>query len=1382
MYSLARFKTFLPFFLLFFLPAFSQAQPVRGVAGDLWADLVLGQPGYGSLTYGLINASGIFIAGGVAADPNPAHHRIYVWDAGNSRILGFSNTTLFQPNSTATSLGYTADIVLGQPDFNHAGCNGDSNDQLWPNYVPPSQTSLCGMWQRQGSISEGGSQSAMAVDPATGDLYVADVFNNRVLRFAYGSLISGAEGVSAAGVWGQPDYSSFLVNQGFSGPTNSTLFFSGTSTPSLVGPCANGAGYYATGVGFDSNHNLWVADSANNRVLRFPSGTGGIPQSTADLVLGQASFYVNGTTNMTVPTAVRVDGYGNVYVVDYGAPAGRILVFNQTTYSGLSADTIPDLVYTNSAVVKSLGGIDMDNSGNLWAANGGDGGYPGSNLITELEPLYSGTSVTGFQVINALGQDTLPPTPPSGSYGESGPDFSFIAGGSVFSAFLEVALVAVDGSGNVYAFGKGGTAGLFRFPAPIPTPQVGKSYSADVDIFKQTAAGGGDQVGMNGLVQPFGVAVADDNTSSRQLIVADSFRLDYWNMGSTGPTALTTYQPPDGYAGVSSSNVTIPGLTGNSFTRIRVDHSSGATGSQHLWVIAQEQTAQIYKLPLADYASASSAVNTNIPVLGAPVSLVDWTGQGGLSGLNDLMPQGSVSAPYASGPVSYLWVADNIHGRIFRVRDPLGRLGLGPVVDILIGQTTAANNTCSNFGTVGTSGCAGNIPENQYTLNWPGSVGLDHAGNLYVNDFSLETAGNWRLLEYDESEIAQATQNSISTGQIQFLSNSVSYTGATHVYGQNGSFTSSCATAPPPSNPIASACMPLQAAFPSNDQAMVVEGFEGVPQVIPSPHTNFDPNNSTLPWTHLNDFYSNMYSDTFDGQNNLYTVDNNRARLLVYYNPVPDPTPTPTGTLTPVPTPTSTITPTPGCFQVIGPLPSPTAGFVGPAGIAVDYAHNLLYVANSGKQTVEVYGYSAGSLPNYLGPLQGVALSVSHLALDQSGNLYLVSGAQVYKTALGGSGLTASSLTPILTLSYAINGLYVDRTGGILYLTEAQSTGTVVDRFDGSGTSYSLTQTLTNSVFAASTLTGILVEPTGPNQNTIYVADYFSYVIRGLSETWSAGVTTYGTAPFTTSISTILSYPLDIQTDLAGNIYVANVISSVDVFSPTSDPTVWFYQHNIPVPYGPYGIGIDQFGEIFASTHPSNPNDAVLKIRGCETEPSLTPTGTPFTPTPTGTPTNTPSATPSNTTISTATNSPTSTPTLTPTFTSSATPSYSPTITPTFTPSSTPTASPTVTPTSTITSTATEGCHAPVCYPNPVKGGNQFSLHLSPCDQVPGIRIKLYTLAFRKVLDTQFNSSSGAVWDVDLTDNWGSPLANGLYYLVIERPEGRVIEKLLILR
>ena len=85
----------------------------------------------------------------------------------------------------------------------------------------------------------------------------------------------------------------------------------------------------------DRQGNVWVADTFNSRVLRFPRG-----QTTADLVLGQPNFNVNGRpqtgpndtalNKMFTPTLARVNPRtGELFVVDEypgGFPA-RILVF-----------------------------------------------------------------------------------------------------------------------------------------------------------------------------------------------------------------------------------------------------------------------------------------------------------------------------------------------------------------------------------------------------------------------------------------------------------------------------------------------------------------------------------------------------------------------------------------------------------------------------------------------------------------------------------------------------------------------------------------------------------------------------------------------------------------------------------------------------------------------------------------------------------------------------------------------------------------------------------------------------------------------------------------------------------------------------------------------
>src|SRR3984957_4817841 len=103
-------------FTAFPLGVRAQSVP-RGTAGDLWADLVLGQPNFQQLQPDQPSNAGIFQAGGVVVDTSSVPNKLYVWDAGNSRILGFSDISHFSPNTALAGSGYGADMVLGQADL-----------------------------------------------------------------------------------------------------------------------------------------------------------------------------------------------------------------------------------------------------------------------------------------------------------------------------------------------------------------------------------------------------------------------------------------------------------------------------------------------------------------------------------------------------------------------------------------------------------------------------------------------------------------------------------------------------------------------------------------------------------------------------------------------------------------------------------------------------------------------------------------------------------------------------------------------------------------------------------------------------------------------------------------------------------------------------------------------------------------------------------------------------------------------------------------------------------------------------------------------------------------------------------------------------------------
>src|SRR5579859_6946808 len=174
---------------------------------------------------------------------------------------------LAQASSASFSNGQAVVLVLGQPTFT------------------TSTISIANQLDRP---------FALTVDATTGKVFVADSTNNRVLRFS--SVVALTNGASAEAVLGQPDLASMAAATSQSG-----MFFPGSVT-------------------VDGSGTLWVADTNNNRVLRFAAASSKPSGANADGVLGQADFrstmQVTSQSGMTNPAGVAVDASGTLWVAD----------------------------------------------------------------------------------------------------------------------------------------------------------------------------------------------------------------------------------------------------------------------------------------------------------------------------------------------------------------------------------------------------------------------------------------------------------------------------------------------------------------------------------------------------------------------------------------------------------------------------------------------------------------------------------------------------------------------------------------------------------------------------------------------------------------------------------------------------------------------------------------------------------------------------------------------------------------------------------------------------------------------------------------------------------------------------------------------------------
>ena len=130
---------------------------------------------------------------------------------------------------------------------------------------------------------------------AAGDVYIADTYNNRVLKVTPSGQVTAVAGDGTAGYSGDGRLATFAeLNE-------------------------------PTGVAVDAKGNLYIADSANNVIRRVDAGTGIITTVAGDYAAdkgdgGLGGFSGDGgpatSAQLNVPQGVAVDGAGDLFIAD----------------------------------------------------------------------------------------------------------------------------------------------------------------------------------------------------------------------------------------------------------------------------------------------------------------------------------------------------------------------------------------------------------------------------------------------------------------------------------------------------------------------------------------------------------------------------------------------------------------------------------------------------------------------------------------------------------------------------------------------------------------------------------------------------------------------------------------------------------------------------------------------------------------------------------------------------------------------------------------------------------------------------------------------------------------------------------------------------------
>ncbi len=360
------------------------------------ANVELGQLDFIHDGENLIDGTGLLNPESVAVDTSVSPNRLYVADTDNSRVLGYKNVNTFVN-------GGAADLVIGQPDFLSGACNT----------AGLGASSLCNPF-------------AIALD-GTGNLYVADENNNRVLE--YNTPFAGCGsfpcvGAGANVVFGQG--SSFTGNVCNNG---------GAGAGSLCSP---------VGVAVDGGGNVYVADFNNNRVLEY--NTPLTTNTVADRVFGQAGSFTSDSCNngglsggsLCQPIGVALDSSGDLYIADN--QNSRVLEYK----SPLTTDTTADLVLGQPDFVSGScdnGGVSAsslcapfsvsaDSRGDLYVADQGN-----SRVLEFSSPLASSMAANlVFGQGNSFSTDTC--------------DFDGLSGTA--DNLCDPSGVALDVSGDLY--------------------------------------------------------------------------------------------------------------------------------------------------------------------------------------------------------------------------------------------------------------------------------------------------------------------------------------------------------------------------------------------------------------------------------------------------------------------------------------------------------------------------------------------------------------------------------------------------------------------------------------------------------------------------------------------------------------------------------------------------------------------------------------------------------------------------------------------------------------------------------------------------------------------------------------------------------------------
>ncbi len=571
---------------------------------------------------------------------------------------------------------------------------------------------------------------SVAVDPLSQKVFVCDTMSSRVLRFTADAAMSNGE---PEAIFGQPDAITLI------GGTSAT--------------CMN----HPRGITVDTLGRLWVADTGNNRILRFDNASALPTGAAASGLLGQADFQsaVSGTAENRLygPTAVAMDLSGRLWVADESNH--RILRWDNAgaLSSGAFASGVlgqPNFTTstegTSATKLRRPSVLTLEHSSGvlvrLWV------GDEAARVLAFNNPATKPNGGAADKVLGQADFTTSFPVQPisaAGMYGASGlvmqgtdlwvSDMSLnrvVRFANAGTKANGAAADAVLGQFNFAEFGAGESVDRLWNPAGLAVlgARLWIADGGNCRIVRHEGA-----TGKLGLAPADGVLGGRVPRSTRQLIQARDLAVDP-NTGKlfvsemnknrvlryASVTALQTGSEAEAVLGQPDFLTTD---SGTSATKLKSPSGLHVDILGNLWV-ADYENSRVLR-----FAGASTLPNgaAASQVLGSPnfTSGASNTTVTGMYGPTAVVTEWALNASFRP-EIRRLWVADTNHHRVLRFDNPL-TAGNGAAASGVLGQPNFTTSNVSNSVT---------------GMHAPGGLAVETNGRLWVVD-----GLNRRVLRYE---------------------------------------------------------------------------------------------------------------------------------------------------------------------------------------------------------------------------------------------------------------------------------------------------------------------------------------------------------------------------------------------------------------------------------------------------------------------------------------------------------------------------------------------------------------------------------------------------------------------------------------------------------